>query len=609
MTEIFKNLQNIKEGGTYLGEIMKLKTRRLVKNPNDGSGRPAYYYDRYLTLDSSQVAVIISDMWDIHWCRQKTGNSATERVEELAVPINALLVKLRKEFKDICIIHCPSTVRERAYGPNSNRNDITEGERLAYRNMQPYLDQPKEAKFPYKDSVLEPSIRKKLDPKGVECDCSPYPDKKCTAVYQYDRDSKRIWTRQHKSIVIEGSDYIASIDEDGWNDSVISFMQNRSNPIKYALMVGVHTNFCILTRSFGMKNLLKAGITPILLRDLTDGMIPREQPPFKDHFSGLEDVFDFIESYGTTDGSIHCYTALSSDILKKDGSRLLDGEEFRFKYDYRLCRDSKMVQKHFDRIRGFSTDGRKDYQIYQYALPSSIVFQISFGRVNYLDFEYDYVRKTENDCRCRRHELEFGEYITEVGVLLGDSKQYGGYFIDKLYFLTNIREYVVGFIDDKDEYDIKNWFRYVITAREGYAITFLQSQDRQISGEKKALNYIQFYSQQLQQFQVKTRNEEKITTVLEYLNHDGDLCSLIFMNGQYLCLTGTKYSGHVDKVDSIDYLMPKDGEKEKKSAKIVGLGFEIAEEESNPVNEITCIDPNGEIQTSTRYFEEEKKEN
>lgn len=592
---------------------MRVTTRRLIQGPQNGPGRPPVYSNSPLTIDSSEVAVIISDMWDTHWCRQKTGNSATDRVAELAVPINELLKKLRKEFKDICIIHCPSNVREKAYGPKSSRNDITDGERQAYQNMQEFLNHFKEAVFPYEGKVPELTIRQEVDPKGIECDCSPYPEKKCTAVFEHNSKPKEIWTRQIKSIVIEGSDYIASIDDGSRDNSVISFMQNRKKPIKYALMVGVHTNFCILTRSFGMKNLLKAGITPILLRDLTDGMIPREQPPFKDHFSGLEDVFYFIESYQTTDGELHCYTALSADIYKeekKNVKRSIGCEEFRFKYDHRLCKDPNMPLENFDREKGFSTDGRKDYQIHRYTLPSSIVFRTSYGKIRYLNFEYDYKRTTERDSRYQRYDLEFGEYIKEVQILMNKSKRYGKYFINKLWFITNMKKgYTVGFVDDDDELEFPSNNIYKIKAHEGYAITFLQSLEEAVSGEEKALSYIQFYSQQLQQFQVKVGDDEIITPVIEYYNHEGKPCNLFFMNGQYLCCNTSHYPICVDKVACIDYVMGEPQRGKNLSAKITGVGFEIIGEGNHFVNEINCLNLFEESQTITRYFKEDKKEN
>ena len=72
--------------------------------------------------------------------------------------------------------------------------------------------------------------------------------------------------------------------------------------------MGVHTNMCILHRSFGIKQMVRWGIPIALIRDLTDTMYNPEMPPYVNHNEGTELVISFIEKFW-------CPTIHSSDIL------------------------------------------------------------------------------------------------------------------------------------------------------------------------------------------------------------------------------------------------------------------------------------------------------
>ena len=51
---------------------------------------------------------------------------------------------------------------------------------------------------------------------------------------------------------------------------IYSFLRERG--IRTLLVMGVHTNMCILNRSFAIKRMTALGIRCILVRDLTDAM-------------------------------------------------------------------------------------------------------------------------------------------------------------------------------------------------------------------------------------------------------------------------------------------------------------------------------------------------
>jgi hypothetical protein len=72
---------------------------------------------------------------------------------------------------------------------------------------------------------------------------------------------------------------------------------------------GVHTNMCVLNRSFAIKQMTKWGVRTILARDLTDAMYDPKDAPYVSHDRGTELVVEYIEKHWAP-------TALSDDILK-----------------------------------------------------------------------------------------------------------------------------------------------------------------------------------------------------------------------------------------------------------------------------------------------------
>jgi hypothetical protein len=71
--------------------------------------------------------------------------------------------------------------------------------------------------------------------------------------------------------------------------------------------MGVHTNMCILKRSFAIKQMTKWGIHCVLVRDLTDSMYNPNDRPRVNHDQGTELVIEHIEKYWAP-------TVLSSEL-------------------------------------------------------------------------------------------------------------------------------------------------------------------------------------------------------------------------------------------------------------------------------------------------------
>ena len=97
-----------------------------------------------------------------------------------------------------------------------------------------------------------------------------------------------------------------------------TFLEQRG--IQHVMVLGVHTNMCVLGRPFGLRQLAKNGKRVVLVRDLTDTMYNPQRSPFVQHHSGTDLIVEHIEKYV-------CPT-ITSD-------QLLGGKPFRFSTDRR----------------------------------------------------------------------------------------------------------------------------------------------------------------------------------------------------------------------------------------------------------------------------------
>ena len=98
-------------------------------------------------------------------------------------------------------------------------------------------------------------------------------------------------------------------DRDGISDDgreVYSFFRSRG--ISHLLIMGVHTNMCVLHRSFAIKQMVRWGQEVALIRDLTDTMYNPARSPYVSHDEGTRLVVEYIEKFW-------CPTVLSGDIL------------------------------------------------------------------------------------------------------------------------------------------------------------------------------------------------------------------------------------------------------------------------------------------------------
>src|SRR5262249_24631993 len=90
--------------------------------------------------------------------------------------------------------------------------------------------------------------------------------------------------------------------------------------IQNVILVGVHTNMCVLGRPFALRQMAKNRKNVVLMREMTDTMYNPGRWPYVHHFQGTDLIVQHIEKY--------CVPTLTSD-------QLLGGAPFRFKDDVR----------------------------------------------------------------------------------------------------------------------------------------------------------------------------------------------------------------------------------------------------------------------------------
>src|SRR5688500_11367917 len=67
--------------------------------------------------------------------------------------------------------------------------------------------------------------------------------------------------------------------------------------IKNVVLAGVHTNMCVLARSFGIRQWVYLGLNVALCRDLTDALYDPRDFPYVSHTRGTELIIQHIEKY------------------------------------------------------------------------------------------------------------------------------------------------------------------------------------------------------------------------------------------------------------------------------------------------------------------------
>jgi hypothetical protein len=236
--------------------MLELTTRRQVLAYKDGL-RVWEVMEEKRCCRPEETALVIVDMWDKHW-----STAATRRCAVLAEKINAAAVRARD--KGALIVHAASDV-EGFY------RDTEARARLLSVPALTAIPEPVEVKdhpLPIDDSD-----------QGSDSESGDSPP-------------VRVWFRQTEKIHIDQSRDIICGDE---GDLLFSYFKAKG--IKFALYMGVHTNMCVLGRSFAIKKMLRRGLDTALVRDLTDAMYNPAMPPYVSHEEGTRLVVAYIEKF------------------------------------------------------------------------------------------------------------------------------------------------------------------------------------------------------------------------------------------------------------------------------------------------------------------------
>ncbi|MFO0843426.1 MAG: isochorismatase family protein [Gemmataceae bacterium] len=275
---------------------LALKMRKRVET-SPGSGL-FHALTEPVSWDAKRTAVIVCDMWDLHHCL-----NATKRGGELAPRMNDLLTEARR--RGVTVIHAPSSCMDTYKDhPARKRSRETPRSKSLPRDIAKWCHKiPAEEKGQYPIDQTD----------GGEDDDPAEHKAWADKLKAMGRDPRAPWKSQTDKLTIRDDDYISDSGEEIW-----SVLEARK--IDNVLLVGVHTNMCVLGRPFGLRQMAKNGKTVALVRDMTDTMYNPERAPTSASFTGTDLIVEHIEKYV-------CPTVTSD--------QLLGGQPFRFAGDKR----------------------------------------------------------------------------------------------------------------------------------------------------------------------------------------------------------------------------------------------------------------------------------
>ena len=325
------------QGAANRKNMLSLSLRKRVET-QAGSGRFHTVVEDE-SWRAEKTAVIVCDMWDLHHCL-----NATRRGVEMAPRMNELLNAARD--RGATIIHAPSSCLP-AYADHPARKRVLETP-LANNIPQDIAEWchsiPSEEQGEYPIDQSD----------GGEDDDPQEHQKWAEELKAKGRNPRAPWKSQTDLLDIHDTDYISDKGEEVW-----SVLEYRG--IDNVILVGVHTNMCVLGRPFGLRQMAKNGKNVVLIRDLTDTMYNPPRAPFVSHFTGTDLIVEHIEKWV-------CPTVTSDQIL--------GGKTFRFKND--------------DRPHLVVVMAEQEYQTNR-TLPEFCLKQMG------QDFQVSYVFANEND--------------------------------------------------------------------------------------------------------------------------------------------------------------------------------------------------------------------
>jgi nicotinamidase-related amidase len=286
----------------FAGEFQVMK--RTVRA--DAEGKLSHQVAVAESWNAERTAVILCDVWDYHH-----SINAVRRLEEMLPRMNDLLKEARG--RGATIIHAPSDCMP-AYEQNPARLRAVSA---------PQVDLPKDiaswcSRIPSEVSSL--TAQYPVDQSDGGEDDDPEEHRQWAAKLEaLGRNPGMPWKAQSPGIEIDTEkDYISDRGDEVWR-----ILKDRK--IEHVILLGVHTNMCVLGRPFGLRQIAAQKLDVVLVRDLTDCMYNPKRRPFVDHFTGNELVVSYVERF--------VCPSITSD-------QILGGEPLRFAGDKRRFRDA-----------------------------------------------------------------------------------------------------------------------------------------------------------------------------------------------------------------------------------------------------------------------------
>ncbi|MDR1382754.1 MAG: isochorismatase family protein [Planctomycetaceae bacterium] len=241
-----------------------------------------------------ETVIIVCDMWAFHPCVH-----ATARLEDLAKEMNTVFDKARE--KGILIVFAPSS-----HDIDKHYADLPARQTSAkYRHG---FGNPRHWDFWVHGhgGENEHSHLAYADEKDAQWPL-PNGDPHCFESQGKTPDFRQTEILKIKDCDILTDDFVEMIGNEEYQECLF-----KERGIKNVILMGVHTDMCVIGRPFGCRAMKIAGYNTVLCRDLTDCAwnCASRMKDAMDHFRGLDKVIEYIETY-------ICPTITSTDITGK----------------------------------------------------------------------------------------------------------------------------------------------------------------------------------------------------------------------------------------------------------------------------------------------------
>lgn len=216
-------------------------------------------------LPADKTAILLCDVWDGHYC-----TAAVERLDAMVPRMNQVLHAMRN--RGATIIHCPSGTMDVYADTPARQRAVNIGQ----------FDLPQDVERDDPPLPIDSTPETCCDTPG--CELAPG------------------YEKQHDGIEIDHDrDYLC-------DDGPTCYTIFQKHATQHVIIFGVHTNMCILHRTFGIKQMVRWGVNMTLARDLTDAMYNPMCWPYVSHEQGTQLVIGYIEKFW-------CPTVDSGDLI------------------------------------------------------------------------------------------------------------------------------------------------------------------------------------------------------------------------------------------------------------------------------------------------------